>query len=131
MTVVVCLDDRYGRSFMGKRLSRDIKVLEDLIAMKKDGGRLYASTYGCAAFPPRLREAVEEGIPQSPGCDDILFLETGAIPDGADKLIAYRWNRHYPSDDKYDPIGHGWRLTSSQDFPGASHDKITKEVYTR
>lgn len=128
MTVVVCLDDRYGRSFMGKRLSRDVRMLEDIIAMD---GRLFVSQYTYEGLPPRLREGVNVGLPGQTGADDILFLEVEPVPECADKLIAYRWNRHYPSDDKYDPIGHGWRLTSSQDFPGASHDKITKEVYTR
>ena len=50
-----------------------------------------------------------------------------------DTLIIYRWNRLYHSDVKFDVDvkKSGYKLKSSTEFAGSSHDKITKEIYVR
>ena len=55
-----------------------------------------------------------------------LLAQTG-------KIVLYRWNRHYPSDVKWEPDleGLGFALTETTEFPGTSHEKITREVYVR
>lgn len=50
-----------------------------------------------------------------------------------EKILLFHWNRAYPSDMKF-PIkldGGKWRLISTEDFPGSSHEKITLEVYAK
>ena len=49
------------------------------------------------------------------------------------KIVIYRWNRHYPSDIRWEPdlIAMGFVLKETAEFPGTSHDKITREVYER
>ena len=45
------------------------------------------------------------------------------------KVILFHWNRAYPFDVKF-PIkldSGKWRLISTEDFPGSSHEKITME----
>ena len=49
------------------------------------------------------------------------------------KIVLYRWNRHYPSDVTWEPdlASMGFALTETIEFPGTSHEKITREVYVR
>ncbi len=51
--------------------------------------------------------------------------------DRLDRLIVYRWNRHYPSDVRFPPELADFTLQSSTEFRGSSHDLITREEYTR
>jgi hypothetical protein len=44
-------------------------------------------------------------------------------------LVIYRWNRHYPADVRFEADLSGFRLERKDEFPGKSHDIITKEVY--
>jgi len=48
------------------------------------------------------------------------------------QVVVYRWNRHYPATD-YFPMTYfaeKWKLVSSREFAGSSHDTITEEVYS-
>ncbi len=125
-TVIITLDDKNGRTLFGKRLSKDRLLIQDMIT---SCGCICASPYTAALFTDKdkIISPIPEDIPE----DAFLFLETEEIPSSADTMIAYRWNRHYPSDSKYDPEGNGWKMVSSSEFPGYSHEKITKEVYKR
>ncbi len=51
----------------------------------------------------------------------------------ADKLIIYWWNRRYPGDYFLDflPEDEGFHSVEKYDFPGKSHEKITREIYAR
>ena len=48
-------------------------------------------------------------------------------------LVLYHWNRRYPADAWLDvrPGPPGWTLARREEFSGHSHERITKEVYTR
>lgn len=59
--------------------------------------------------------------------DQPLLSHIGKI----EKIIIYRWNRVYPHDMKFDLPLNNWSLSSTEDFTGSSHDKITEEVYVR
>ena len=66
--------------------------------------------------------------------EDIFFLEDLSPPpflERAKKLVLYHWNRVYPGDVRIALPPPGWKLEEQTDFPGYSHDKITREVYTR
>ncbi len=126
MTVIITLDDKHGYTLFGKRLSQDLSVAEDIIS---SFDLVYMSEYSAAQFTDRSK--ILTPIPADIPPDAVLFLETEEIPDNADCLIVYRWNRHYPSDRKYNPAKYYWYKKSSVNFPGRSHDRITKEVYTK
>ena len=53
--------------------------------------------------------------------------------DKADCLVIYWWNRRYPGDFLLDfsPEAEGFRSVSKYDFPGKSHEKITREILFR
>ena len=131
MYLIVCLDDRGGMLFNHRRQSQDLALRADLLAMTR-GSRLYMSDWSAKPFGDT------PGITRSPdpleeaGSGDWCFLEDrplGALADRVEKLVIYRWNRTYPADLFFDLSLRGWHLESSADFPGSSHEKITKETY--
>lgn len=130
MTIYLCLDDRNGMLFNGRRQSRDIRVLEDI----------QSSLPGALTIEPFSEKLIQSaGIPfrvAPPEPGDHLFLESPPAPELlplATRVVIYRWNRHYPADVRWeaDLSQYGFTLTQTTDFPGKSHDNITKEVYTR
>ena len=65
---------------------------------------------------------------------DFCFVENKALKDWEeqiDTIIVYRWNRVYPADTYLDIDLSGWQLVSTGEFSGASHERITKEVYRK
>lgn len=128
MTIYVCLDDRDGMLFNKRRQSRDARVLEDIRASLPD-------VLTVDPFSEKLiREAqipyvlAGDALPE----DAHFFLEcrkaSELVPD-AKKVVIYRWNRHYPADFRFDGDLSGFTKESTEEFPGKSHDTITKEVY--
>ena len=136
MTAIVCIDDRGGTLFNKRRQSRDRVLTEDVISLAaKEGARLLASPFSekllseqssNAIYREDFLDVAEEG--------DICFVEDRALLpyfDKIDRLIIYRWNRAYPYDTCLDllPLSSEWRLDSSSELAGYSHEKITKEIY--
>ena len=129
MTLYICLDDRNGLKFNNRRQSRDSAVLEDI-------RRLMTGNLLIDSFSEKLiREA---GIPYvlPPETAEDFFVEdipSDEILGKTSKLVIYRWNRHYPSDVRWEPdlAGMGFSLGETTEFPGTSHEKITREVYER
>jgi len=132
MTVYLCLDDRAGLLFNRRRQSRDAAVLADMAAAVPD-------VLTIDAFSEKLISAA--GIPyvlagESLPEDAHFFLEArdpDALAPMAEKLVLYRWNRHYPADVRWEktPESHGFHLSETTEFPGKSHEMITKEVYVK
>ena len=129
MTLYICLDDRNGMKFNNRRQSRDSAVLEDI-------RRLMTGNLLIDSFSEKLiREA---GIPYvlPPETAEDFFVEdipSDEILGKTSKLVIYRWNRHYPSDVRWEPdlAGMGFSLRETTEFAGTSHEKITREVYER
>lgn len=128
MTVYVCLDDRNGMLFNNRRQSRDRAVLEDIRVS-------VSGTLTIDAFSEKLIAPAE--IPfvlgePAPGVH--FFLENrkaSEILPMAERVVIYRWNRAYPGDFRFDGDLSGFTLRSTEEFPGKSHERITKEVYVR
>lgn len=136
MNVVVCLDDRLGMTFNGRRQSRDRVLCEDVI---KDaaGGTLLMAEFSKNLFLPMDAPFIcAEDFLDMAKEGDTCFVENRPLSSYADKierLVIYRWNRHYPSDMTFDiiPEGEGFRLVETKEFAGSSHEKITKEIYVK
>lgn len=132
LTGIIALDDMDGYSLFGKRLSKDRKMLEDMISLLENGQSLYASQYSLGIFSEELRKYLRCPVPDNFADDGMIFFEAADFSSfNPDRLIVYRWNRHYPSDVKYTPYLHDWKKVSSYDFRGYPHEKITREVYER
>ena len=136
LTLIVCVDSRGGLLFNGRRQSQDRLLREDLLR-EVSGHRLWMSQYSSRQFS---REHIFEFSP-SPDplaaveADDFCFVEDLPVQpflDHADQVLLYCWNRVYPADRSLSlPLDTRWKLLRQTEFPGFSHEKITKELYTR
>lgn len=66
------------------------------------------------------------------GAEDLCFAENLTLtpfPVQAERLLLYCWNRMYPAD-RFLTLPPSWTLLRHEEFPGFSHTKITKELYT-
>ena len=110
MIGIVCLEERKGMQFGGRRVSRD----------QKESGKV-------------TLQAAADFLEQA-GEGEYCFVEnTGlqAVKAKIEKIIVFWWNRHYPSDRKFDLDLSKWNKVSEEEFAGYSHEKITKEVYEK
>lgn len=135
MIVFLCTDKKNGMSFHQRRQSLDRVVRADILTMAA-GKPIWMTPYSSRQFTepeavPRVSEAplreAEEGA--------LCFVEFPPLApslERIEKLVLYRWDRVYPADQWLDlDLDSAFRLVSSCDFSGHSHEKITKEVYQR
>ena len=129
MTLYICLDDRNGLRFNKRRQSRDASVLEDI--RNRISGSLLID-----AFSEKLIAGAAIPYVLTPDQSEDLFWEdvpTEEMLTKCEKVVIYRWNRHYPADVRWDPdlTDRGFSLAETTEFPGKSHEKITREVYVK
>lgn len=134
MIVVVCIDDKNGMTFNHRRQSRDRLLIEDLLRFTGEK-IIYTNTYSSSLFaeyPERYTE--DKDYLDKAEENDICFVETDDLKDYAEKIsgiILYRWNRHYPSTTKLMLNLSEYHLQERTEFAGSSHEKITREVYSK
>ena len=129
MTLYICLDDRNGLQFNKRRQSRDAAVLED-IRSQLTGDLLIDP------FSEKLIREAEIPYVLPPETAEDFFVEnipSDEVLEKTNKIVNYRWNRHYPADIRWEPDLHamGFALLETTEYPGTSHEKITREVYAR
>ena len=135
MEIIVCLDDRNGMLFNHRRQSRDRRVIEDILEDSK-GRRLLISSFSTVLFEGKLQDViVDDRLLFRAGDNDLCLFENIPLHPFEEKigaLVVYRWNRVYSADVSFDiDLNHGWKIKNIKEFSGYSHEKITKEVYTR
>lgn len=129
MILIVCTDDKNGMMFNNRRQSRDAFVITDLIKIVGEN-KLYCTEYTSKLFndfkfKPEICEKFDDLSD-----DSYIFIENpDDIPQNITKIIKYLWNRHYPSDKKFNITN--FKLESSCEFSGKSHEKITREIYVK
>ena len=131
MKLIVCLDDNDGLLFNHRRQSRDVALRADLLARLGEAP-LWLSAYSAGQFEPDARLRVCDAFWEKAGENDWCFAEA-PLPEEAwarvTTLVVYRWHRRYPADVRLSLAG--WTLRDSVDFPGRSHERLTREEYTR
>lgn len=137
MIIVAAVDDRNGMMFNRRRQSQD-RTLRDRLLRLTAGGRLWMNHASVRQFrdceAPQIN--VDDSFLSKAADGDFCFVEDAAVAPYArriEEIILFKWNRKYPGD-RYLDIDlrpPEWRLVSTEDFPGASHEKITMEVYRR
>ena len=134
MTAVICIDDKNGMMFNGRRQSRDRLLIEDLIDFI-GSRRLMLSPFSALLFEDhKERVTVSPDFIDEAEEEDICFIENAEpslFMDKTKELVIYRWNRAYPSDMRFEADISSFRLTDSKDIIGSSHSRITREVYQR
>jgi len=129
MTLYICLDDRNGLRFNRRRQSRDAAVLEDIRSQ-------LAGPLLIDPFSEKLIREAEIPYVLPPETAEEFFAEdvpTEQQLESCGKIVLYRWNRHYPADVRWEPDleQRGFGLKEATEFPGRSHEKITREVYVK
>lgn len=132
LTLYLCLDDKGGMLFNKRRQSRDAAVLADMAAGLPGALTIDPFSEKLIAAAGIDYQLAEEPLPE----DAHFFLENRTPEDLLPRtgtLVLYRWNRHYPSDVRWEgqPENDGFTLRESTEFHGKSHEKITKEVYVK
>lgn len=134
MKLIVCLDDRKGILFLGRRLSWDSTVRSSILTVC-GGAKLWMNAYSAGKFGAEENICIAEDFLERAGEQDYCFVEDAdAIPFlPVRELTVYWWNRCYPSDRKFplEQAVEGMQLHSRSEFAGSSHDTITLEVYCR
>lgn len=131
MNLIVCLDDNNGYSFASRRQSRDKVQLEKMLKTVGESN-LFVNDYTAKLFDALPSNVIVSDNPLTAAqTGEYCFIENITISNiQPEKVIIYRWNRHYPSDKKLpSELLSNKKLLSSTDFAGNSHEKITEEVY--
>lgn len=137
MNLIVCLEEKNGMMFNKRRLSQDVVIRED-IYNNLEGKNLIMNNYSFKMFQKdncNKNIVVSENLPVDNN-EDFQFIEDKQLSkyeDKIDKLIVYYWNRRYPSDLKFDInlSNDVWKVISEIEFPGKSHEKITKKIFLK
>ena len=135
MVAVVCVDDRYGMLFNGRRQSSDSKLRERVCLLAEDKP-LRMNFYSAKQFPVLPENVVvSDAFMQEAERNDVCFVEASVAErflNCCDQLVIYHWNRAYPAD-VYFPADllREWKLISETSFVGSSHDEITERVYEK
>lgn len=135
MNVIVCLDDKNGMMFNGRRQSRD-RILCARAADLAAGRTLWMNEYSAPLFPPELapRTMIRGDFLSRAGRGDYCFVENAPLvphEEQIETLFVFRWNRVYPADTRLDLPLERWQKVRTEEFAGSSHEAITMEVYER
>ncbi len=132
MHIIVCLDNHNGMAFNHRRQSKDREVTADITKMTKDH-TLWMTDYSKSLFDEISNIKTDENPVVKAQEDDFVLLEQKNLQlenENIQTLTVYRWNRVYPADTCL-VIPENWKLLSTSQFPGYSHEIITKESYHR
>lgn len=133
MIAVVCVDDRNGTLFHNRRQSQDRGLREDLLSLCP--GTLRMNGYSARLFSgSEERLTVSEDFLEEAGQGEWCFVENSPLTPWMEKietLVLYRWNRAYPADTHLDISLDDFLLMDKIDFPGSSHETLTRETYQR
>lgn len=133
MNLIVCLDQRNGMLFGGRRQSMDRLLRQRMLQFVGDG-KLWISSYTARQFDTFPNSVIVDDFfleKAAPG--DYCFVENDdilAAVSRARKIIIYRWDRIYPSDVTFpEQIFSKRNKISEYKFQGYSHKEITEEVF--
>ena len=135
MIVVVCLCENNGMLFNNRRQSRDKALIADLSNIC--GGALFISDFSASLLEESDISCIEASNPlEAAGAADYVFIENmhlSGYDNKIEEMIIYKWNRRYPADFYLDvlPKDLNLNLKESIEFAGNSHEKITRERYTK
>ena len=131
MQVIITVENRNGMLFNHRRVSRDQKISERILAYCKEK-RLWMNAYSAKLFENNPQIRVSETFLEQK--DAICFVEdqdvTPYLPE-IDTIILFHWNRDYPADFFFTVDLSEWNRIHQEEFAGKSHEKITMAVYKK
>ena len=159
MRIIVCVDNRMGMCFNGRRVSRDRVVSGDILEMTRENV-LWMAPGAEKLFAEALKAKEEEDQEFGRGkkiqnagrmenekmwkidrdflekakAEDFCLVEAENLTGSEEKIeeiVLYKWNRDYPADLFFKVDLSKWKLKERKEFSGYSHEKITREIYSR
>lgn len=137
MIVYVCIDDNEGTMFNHRRQSQD-RVLRERMLEQTGESPIWVTPYTAKQFSAdqQAKLTISADSLMKAGRGEYCFAEGEPLaPHEAkiEEVVLCRWNRVYPADTFLDITlpGVGWELTSTAEFQGSSHPKITMETYRK
>ena len=110
MVLIVCVDDHNGMMFNHRRQSQDRILRADILELT-GGKKLWMTAYSSKQF--------------------VENADVSGCAERIEEIYLYHWNRDYPAD-VYFPVDLSvWKCVETKEFAGSSHEKITRERYTR
>lgn len=131
ITAVICVDDKMGMMFNHRRQSQD-SALREWLVKYLDGRKMFMDTYTYGQFadapPESVKSAQDDDYLPLMSDGDVCFTEKNyaALPAECDYILC-RWNRRYPSDEKFTADPADYTIEQIVEIQGSSHDKITIE----
>ena len=135
MILIVCVDDDYGMGFNRRRQSSDRVVTAEIVKMSA-GKKLWIDPYSAPLFPEGTELFDHKNFLSLADKGEFCFAECIDVSpwiNKAEEIVIFRWNRKYPSDVKFPfhMLLSGWKLFSTKEFAGSSHETVTMEAYKR
>lgn len=135
MIIIVCIDDNNGMMFHERRQSQD-KILRKHILEMTGPNRLWMNEYSYRQFLDTDSSllAIDQNFLDKAEAGDYCFVENSDLcpySEQIEKIILFHWNRSYPADLYFTLDISGWTLEETEEIAGYSHEKITKEIYTK
>ena len=147
MTIIACIDPRFGLSVDGKRQTTDTRVIQDILSEIEDQDIGLTVTESSARYIMSCVNPVINNIPlnvvneikPNQHEDATIFIETAPVKlihkliSRADRIVLYIWDVTYTHTDYFPDMqkNESWSLSHVQYFQGASHNEVTKQVYER
>lgn len=130
MIAIVCVDQNNGMMFHNRRQSMDREIRKDI--QKLIGNkRIWMSEYSFGQFEKEsMNISVDVDFWNKASRGEYCFFED-IKPEkcNLEEIILYRWDKKYPADIFFDMCMEGWKLESTLEIKGYSHEIITREVY--
>lgn len=133
MKLIICIDNKNGMMFFGKRQSQD-SVLREWIVNHTAGSKLWMSNYSAQQFKELTGYIADDDYVAKATVGDYCFIEDkGYSLEKVSEIILCNWNRRYQADKVFDIDlkSNGFKKVASEDIKGSSHEKITIETYRK
>ena len=133
MIVYITVDDNMGLMFNNRRQSQD-RILRSDVLIDCGEKRLWMNSYSESLFDKTVNKniIIDDDFLYKAKEADCCYVETYNLTEfeaKISKIVLYRWNRVYPADLYLEINLSEWKLVSSKEFVGSSHNRITKEVW--
>lgn len=134
MHIIVCLDQKNGMLFHGRRQSKDRFVRAHML-QTVGTAPLWMNSYSAKQFEELCNViCVSDQCLDAAQKSEFCFVEDQDIlpwKSSVEDIIVYRWNRIYPASTYFpEELFAVRKLSHTQTFPGYSHDEMIQEVYT-
>ena len=130
MILISCIDKNNGMLFNSRRVSRDRRVIEDILKIVGDN-KLCITEFSKELFLNFNNVIVRSLIEEDSKFYFVENMQPSTIESKVEKIILYNWNVDYPADTYFDIDLGEWKLESECEFEGFSHKKITRKIYIR